>query len=234
METTKVKATSKIIVNTLALIIIGSCYVFAADGGGGLHFGVKGGINFSTISGTYPDGSPSMITGFQLGGIVDIGINENFSVAPELLYTTKGAEAKTTVSYLAGNNTVTDVTDEKLTLGYIEIPILAKYKLSSGLFFEAGPYIGFLTSAVEKGTFTHTVVGNASANVYNSVDVSSTTGFSSADFGLGLGVGYQLTSGLGFLFRYDLGLSDIYNPSQADKYTNRTINISVFYMFGSK
>ncbi len=55
----------------------------------------------------------------------------------------------------------------------------------------------------------------------------------STDFGLNLGVGYKMESGLNFGARYNLGLSDV-NDSDMDggaEYKNSVIQVSVGYFF---
>jgi hypothetical protein len=109
--------------------------------------------------------------------------------------------------------------DNKLTLSYIEIPVLAKYKLESGLNFFLGPYVGFLMSA--------------SADP-GGVDVKDFV--ESTDVGLKVGIGYELASGLGFNAHYEMGFTKLskevlgVQPST----NNTVIGIGISYMFGGK
>ena len=48
------------------------------------------------------------------------------------------------------------------------------------------------------------------------------------DFGVNLGAGYQLNSGLNFGLRYNLGLTDIFEASDAK---NSVLQVSVGYTF---
>lgn len=76
---------------------------------------------------------------------------------------------------------------EDAEIDYLRIPIMAKYYVTEGFNLQAGPVVGFKVNADE--------------------DVDELT--TSTDFGLGLGAAYELTSGLFFDARYNIGLSNI-------------------------
>ncbi|MEX2379984.1 MAG: porin family protein [Vicingaceae bacterium] len=120
-----------------------------------------------------------MLIGFQVGGYVHLGLSDAFAIQPELLFEMKGA------SYDAGD-------DESVStnLSYISIPILAKYMITEELDVHLGPQIGLLMSAETDGE-----------------DVSDF--YKSTDFGLAVGAGYELESGLNFSLRYAMSLSTI-------------------------
>lgn len=71
-------------------------------------------------------------------------------------------------------------------LNYIRIPVMAKFYIMEGLNLQAGPEIAFLAGGDE-------IKDN----------------IKSMDYGLGIGAGYELESGLFFDARYNLGLADI-------------------------
>ena len=72
------------------------------------------------------------------------------------------------------------------SVNFIRIPVMAKYYLMEGLNLQAGPQFGF-------------VAGGDSIK----------DNLKSFDFGLGIGAGYELESGLFFDARYNLGLNDM-------------------------
>jgi opacity protein-like surface antigen len=96
-------------------------------------------------------------------------------------------------------------------LDYLTIPVMVKYYATDGLSIEAGPYIGFnTTSEVEFDGET--------------LDLKDET--ESTDFGLGLGLGYELPMGVLFQARYAIGLSDIASDGDAK---NSVFQLSVGY-----
>ena len=184
----------------LALILITSLS-FSSINAQDINFGAKAGINLSTLQPDLPD--PAARTSIHLGGMVEIPINEMFSIQPELLYSAQG---------------VKDESDDNefVRLSYLTLPVLAKYYLLEGLSIEAGPQFGFLLSAEFEDNGETTDLKD---------DVKP------VDVGFALGAGYKLESGLNFGIRYYLG-SDINNIGEdPDKFKNRVFQISVGYFF---
>ena len=95
-----------------------------------LKFGIKGGLNFASVSG---DNSreKKVVTSFNFGFLSEIPVSGKFSFQPELMYSGQG--------YSFNNNTI--------ALSYLNIPLMGKYYLTKGLSVEAGPQIGFLLAA---------------------------------------------------------------------------------------
>lgn len=107
-----------------ALLLAGTCLIQAQD----MKFGVKGGLNSSTLSGS--EGAKSII-GIHVGGFAEFKVSDKFYVQPELLFSMQGAK------YDGGT----------FNLNYINIPLMAKYAIAEKFNLQAGPQIGFLMSA---------------------------------------------------------------------------------------
>ena len=168
-----------------------------------VKFGGKAGLNLSSFSGDDAENVKAKV-GFNIGALAEIPVGTNFSVKPELVFSTQGAKAE-------------DLDDAKFNLNYLNVPLLAKYTSASGFFAEAGPQIGFLLSAKAKS---------------DDVDVDVKDQFKSTDFSLALGIGYEmLESGFGVNLRYNLGLSDIPDADDAS-FKNSVFQIGVFKTFG--
>ena len=167
-----------------------------------VKYGPMLGANLANVKGDFDDDN-AMKFGLHIGAVVDIGISDNFSVMPGALFSMKGTQSDEDSKF-------------KSNLNYIEIPVLAKYQLESGLNFSAGPYLGLLMSA--KAT-----------DGDNDVDIKDE--LAGTDIGLKFGVGYQLESGLGFNVNYGLGMTTIADDSDIDS-KNNVIGISVMYLLG--
>ncbi|MGU3375161.1 porin family protein [Chryseobacterium sp. M5A1_1a] len=98
-----------------------------------IRFGVKAGLNVSTIS-NYDVNSKA---GFYAGVFATIPVAQDFSVQPEVLYSGMGAKNKHDSS-------------DKLNLDYIAVPVMFQYNALPNLYVEAGPQFGFLISAKNK------------------------------------------------------------------------------------
>lgn len=177
-----------------------------------VKIGAKAGLNISNVSDI--DDSKSK-TGFHVGAVAEIFINEKFSIQPELLYSTQGAKASQKETFMGQ----TFKLESTLKLDYINIPIMAKYYIIDGLSVQAGPQIGFLVKAETKDKFQ----GES-----ETTNVKSET--QKVDFGLNFGAGYELPMGLFFDARYNLGLTKI-NKEGDNSLKNGVFQISVGYKF---
>ncbi|WP_313804599.1 porin family protein [Flavobacterium sp.] len=106
---------------------------------GNSSFGIKGGLNYSTITKGDFDEGPDPRTSFYLGFVGEIPVVENvFSIQPEVLYSRQGFEVNQTI---LGTNYKTEY-----KLDYINVPVLAKIHLGKVFSIEAGPQFGLKIS----------------------------------------------------------------------------------------
>lgn len=169
----------------------------------GVHFGIKGGLNASSLN--YNDNSDMQTKiGFNAGLLAHIHTSNKFwAVQPEIYYSQEGAKSK--------NNSKIST-----NLGFINIPVLIQYMFDNGLRLEAGPQVNFLVNAKEKN-------GGTSTDIKNRLN--------SADFSIPLGLGYVTKTGLGFDARYNFGISNIYKSDVAPKTHSNVFQFDVFYQF---
>ena len=187
---------------TSRLVLIAAACCFALTTNAQVTYGPVLGLNMANVGGD-ESSDYAMKMGFHVGGVVDIGVSDNFSVETGILYSGKGTQSSEESSL-------------KWNIAYIDIPVLAKYKMESGLNFFAGPYVGFLMSSeLTDGTLD--------------LDIKEYT--SGTDFGMKLGMGFKLESGLAFSAHYGLGLANLNKDSEYSD-TNGVIGISVAYMLG--
>lgn len=171
-------------------------------------FGIKLGPNFANVGGDLEDNK--MKIGLHFGGVANIMLSETFAFAPELLLSTQGTKWKE------------DGYEDKYNLTYLNLPLLAKLYVSENFNIHAGPTVGFLLSAKNKG--------EADGEEWDD-DIKD--GMKGLDFGLAFGAGYELTSGLNFGARYNLGLANIFDAEEDDddKATNQVIQLFVGFNF---
>ncbi len=165
----------------LLLMIAGSFAAISAQAQ--TSFGLKGGLTAANVKFSGGGVTMSMKTkiGFYAGAMAEIGFAENFALQPELYFSALGSKAD-----------FTEFTS-KLDLGYLNVPVLFKYR-NNGFAAFAGPQIGFLMSA-------------KSSAEGEKEDVKED--FKSTDFSGIVGVGYTLSNGFGLDARYQIGLSSI-------------------------
>jgi hypothetical protein len=170
-----------------------------------IQFGLKAGANFATLAGNGSEGESTKVD-FHGGGFARIPLVNSFFLQPELVYSRQGAKA------------TSDGIVFNINQNYLNIPVLAKYQHSSGLYGETGPQLGFLLAA------------NVSAQG-SSQDVKSS--YKSTDFSWAFGVGYKIPLiSAGIDARYNLGLSNI-AATEVSGYSvkNNVFQLGVFYMF---
>lgn len=169
----------------------------------GVHFGIKGGLNASSLN---YSGNSDMQTkiGFNAGFLAHIHTsNKSWAIQPELYYSDEGAKSK-------ANN------DVKMNLGFLNIPVLAQYMFDNGFRIEAGPQLDLLMSAKQKDN-------NSSTDIKDR--------FKTADFSIPIGVGYLTMNGLGFDARYNFGVSDIYKSGTVPTTHSNVFQFDIFYQF---
>jgi opacity protein-like surface antigen len=162
-------------------------------------FGAKAGLNMSNVTGDN-SGENKMKIGFQVGAFANIGVSEKFAVQPELLFSTQGTK------YTGGST----------ELNYLNIPIMAQYKVADKFSLEAGPQIGFLMSAKAKAD------GGGSADIKEFLN--------STDFGIGVGAGYDVAENINLGLRYTIGVSNLNKEGDA-KNANSNLAFAIGYRF---
>lgn len=182
-----------------------------------VKFGAKAGLNISNVrvsgDGITDEMKPDSKISFFVGGMAEVKLSDNFAIQPELLYSDQGSSRK------VGKST------SSINLGYLNLPIMAKYFVAEGFALEAGPQVGFLLSANAKTELDGKSVGDA-------LDIKKV--YKTVDFGLGFGASYTLDFGLNIGARYNLGLTDLAKERvELDKTTmkNGVIQVSVGYFF---
>ena len=98
--------------------------------------------------------------------------------------------------------------EDEYNLDFIRIPVMAKFYVADGFNLQVGPEFAFVAG------------GGAIKDAAKSLD-----------YGLGFGAAYEMTSGLFFDARYNLGLADINDSGSSDKITTNSFNIGLGYRF---
>jgi hypothetical protein len=155
-----------------------------------IHFGIKGGVNISSVHFNSDIVSSDNITGFSIGPMLEImapyvGVGADVAI----LYSQKGVRAT------ANNRPGSD-----LTADYIDVPVNFKWKFGIPLikgYFAAGPYIGFKVD----GEKVWEIPGMLNSKI-------ETKSFGA---GLNFGLGAEVLERLQVGFNYGVGLTDNYS-----------------------
>lgn len=188
------------IISTNVLLIAGTAtYAQSTQSSGSFNeagFGVKAGLNYSTVTKGDFDEGPDARTSFYVGAIAEIPlIDDSFSIQPEVIYSRQGFERN--YSFLG-----TDYTAE-YQLDYINVPILAKLYIVKGFSVEAGPQFGFKIS--EKVDLDN---GDGNAGE----DLDEVNDF---DMSLAAGLTFQFDGGLFINGRYNHSFNEVIKDTDA-------------------
>lgn len=165
----------------------------------GQDFGVKAGYNYSTFSGeTSSLSTIEGLSGFYIGGLVELPISNVLSIQPELIFSRQGVDLRQGLKNLSIRTDTSEI-----RLDYLNIPVIAKVNLGR-LFLEGGVQFGFLVSKPKVDSYI--------ANVYlrNLLDKGS---YNSFDFGVGAGLGVKLNQRFFVETRYTYSLTNVFDPN---------------------
>ena len=187
----------------ITTMVLGSFIIKAQH----VEFGVKGGLNVSTVkvSGSSSNYDPRISA--HVGGLAHIHLSREFAIQPEVLFSGQGFKSE-----LVGSS------DATYKLNYINVPVLVQYMFNNGIRLETGPQVGMLISGkVKTGSVT--------------TDIKD--GYKDIDMAWAFGAGYLTKSGLGFDARLNLGIAKINDNNAADR-RNGVFQVGVFYQFKPK
>jgi Outer membrane protein beta-barrel domain len=159
-----------------------------------MRAGVKGGLNVSNL---YIDdiNDENARYGFNIGVYGQVLSSDVFAIQPELLFSTKGSKA-----------TYDGLIDQtvKYNLNYLDLPVLAVFKLGKSAEIHVGPYASYLLNANI----------SYSGDVANGVDEVNKDNLKSFDYGLIGGFGINFGA-LQVGARYNYGLVKIADSDAA-------------------
>ena len=179
-------------------------------------FGAKGGINLANIVGD-DAGDANMFVGFNAGFFVEIPVTDKLTIQPEILYSAHGSKSE---GPLVIDGSLYDV-KATMKLNYINIPVMFKYNVVEKFSLEAGPYVGFLTTAKMK----------VDVDGYGSATEDMKDLVKSTDFGVALGMNYDFSDVIFANVRYQGGLTQIGDTGEGDNIKNSVFQLGLGFRF---
>lgn len=172
-------------------------------------FGLKAGVNSSTLSSDDDLLDVGSRWGAVAGGFVGRNITDNLGIQLEGLFSQRGANDKTSGL------------DNSIRLTYLDVPLTARVGSTTGnnMHFHAftGPQLGIKLSAKAKDDFLGT-----------EIDLDDEV--KSWDFGWTVGAGVEMNR-VSLDARYTLGLTNIDNSDSDASLKNRTFTVLLGYRF---
>lgn len=165
-------------------------------------FGVNLGFTTSKMKFNAPTGS--VVTdsrrGIYAGVLAEYRVDDGFSIQPEVNFA------------MAGSNFKSNQYQTKFKLNYINVPVLAVFKLDPFSFY-GGPQVSYLLSAdgtlkLSENETKYDIKGD-----FKSIDISAL-----------LGVGYDSESGLGADIRFQIGFLNIARKNTTSNFPGLNTN----------
>lgn len=198
----------------LALLTTFVCLVTGQQASAQSRVGVKGGLNVSNLFVDDVDDENARI-GLHIGLFGQIFSSETFAIQPELLYSAKGSK----VDYGSGsfNQTV------QYNLNYLDLPVLAVFKLGKQVELHAGAYASYLLS----------VNASYEGDLANGTDEIDKDNLKSYDLGLCAGLGFNFGTNFQVGTRYNYGMVKIADSDGAKALIGdaRNSNAQIFVAF---
>jgi hypothetical protein len=184
---------------SLAVALLITNFIFAQ-----FHFGIKGGVNIVKIDGK--SFKEQFRYGYNVGGFAEIGLGKKFSLIP-------GVDLNQYATTLDSNyksiyQNVINSQQSKVKLNYLSIPLILDYKFLGPIHLQAGPQFGILMD--QNKNF-----------LQNGSDA-----FKKGDFAMALGAQVKLAT-FRVTGRYLIGLSNINDIDNQDKWKNQVIQLSL-------
>lgn len=178
----------------------------------GVRLGIKAGANMFKIDGQgYSQGYN---LGYHIGGFLQLNLSDKFGIQPEVIF----SEANTrTASNFKDTYQEFDsaFNNHDIKLNYLSIPILANINLlgSKRLKLQVGPQFSILMNKSE------TLAQNGK------------DAFKGGDFSMIGGLWLDLPFGLDVSGRYIVGLSNMSDLTESNKWKNQAIQLGVGFAF---
>ena len=183
----------------IALLI--ALTIFGITQANAQNFGFKGGYNYSSFNGEVAkDNTLKGLSGFYVGALLELPLGDVLSLQPEVIYSRQGAawEKDYNIPILGKGSLKNDI-----KLDYLNIPVMAKVNLGP-LFLQGGVQFGFLVGKPETSS---TVNGR---RVTEELDKDA---YASFDFGVGAGLGVNLSEHFFIEARYTHSLTNALDPN---------------------
>ncbi len=195
-----------------------------------IEFGLHAGANISTLSNI--EGA-KYVSNLNLGFFFDFRLSDKWSFHPEVLVkSTSGAKGLQT--YEVGDPELDQLligSDLERQIGYIQVPILIKYKLKYGFGIEGGIQPALRTSVYD--VFTDEIFEKDDFRFKNNIK----SDFTSLDFGLTAGISWRPgkdQKGMTIIARFTLGLVDILKDNPGKPQKNRAFAVGALIPIGVK
>ena len=174
-------------------------------------FGPKFGVDYTHYWGKNVEHGGQF--NYQAGLFMEYRFTDQFAIAPEVVFAAQGGKYDTKI--LGVELKETD------HVNYINVPVMLKYYVIPELSIDFGPQVGF--NVYSKNTAEVKAGGEGGKGTTDMKDFTK-----SVDFGLGLGLTYNIARDVFIQGRYTMGLTKVFDGQDAK---NGNAQIAIGYRF---
>lgn len=184
-------------------------------------FGPKIGVDFTHFWGKDTQsfwGYKGMFN-YQVGAFFEYRLSDKFAIAPEVVFAAQGGKYNYDIFDEHGNVIGPNEGTHSYNVNYINVPAMFKYYVIPSLSIDFGPQLGI--NVYSKATAKE-------PNEFNcgTTDIKDET--KAFDFGVGLGITYNITNDVFVQGRYTLGLTSVFEWGENK---NGNAQIAIGYRF---
>lgn len=191
------------------------------------QFGVKAGLNYSSIVGDLTQGIKFRFSG-HAGVFLEIEFSNKFAFQPELVYSSQGFQFSSDLLTIQNGGDILDQNDIRTNVqfNYLTVPILGKFVVSDLLVVEFGPQFAFLLNQVTK------IKNLDQRDDTIRDDRTSTSGNFQLDYGAAVGLEVQFDDEFSVSSRFYFGLRNRLEGLEGNLQNyNTAIQLSANYSF---
>lgn len=187
------------------LLLFSAALLFSLASMAQFHIGAKAGANVIKVDGqSFKD---QFRYGYHLGGFMEIKLSKKLEFQPEVIFNQYSTRLDSSYKNIY-ENVFNPSAGNNIKLNYLSIPLILDYKLANFLRLQLGPQVGVL-------------IDQNRSILQNGGDA-----FKRGDFSMLGGAELQL-AGFRFTGRYVVGLSNINDIDNKDKWKTQGFQLSV-------
>lgn len=183
-------------------------------------FGPKIGVDYTHFWGKYVENNKGLFN-YQAGLFMEYRFTDKFSIAPEVVFAAQGDKVDA-IFLVFDEITGLPIDTEEGTItyktNYINVPVMLKYYVIPSLSIDLGPQLGINVYSKEV---------DKSPSYNETIDYKNLT--KTIDFGVALGLTYNITDDVFVQGRYTLGVTDVFEKD--NEYKNGNAQIAIGYRF---
>jgi hypothetical protein len=223
----------------LLLQIVLGLFVFSSASHAQLSVGLRGGVNFANLNLEGQDElSFKPKTRLNFAVLFNIPLSNTTSIQIEPGFSQRGGRLDNTAEGIVNNIPFLVESKGKLSINYIEMPVLFQYKPKIGNLegiFSLGPEVRIMTGDMKlKQSVKQYINGEIIQENSTEISLNGTDAFKKFDYGLVGGVGVAYPLGTIKVFgeaRYHFGLNNLNSSDETVKAYNRGASVHVGVLF---